>query len=208
MSLSHFEEQPEFSSLLAEARAGSTDALGRVLMESRDHLLRRAHRQLARKLQRKVSPSDLVQETFLEAIRDFAQFHGGHADELVAWLHRILVNNSLNVGRDYSDTEKRAVDREVSLLGRDTRGGGTLEVQRSTPTPSDQAIAHEEATLLDTALAGLPVHYRRILHLRYHDQRTFVQIGKTLRCSAGAARKMWTRAVERLRQVLDLPDES
>src|SRR5437588_10211778 len=62
------------------ARAGSTDALGRLLGAYRNYLLRIARQEIAPALQAKESPSDVVQETFLDAQRDFARFHGSPAD--------------------------------------------------------------------------------------------------------------------------------
>ena len=44
----------------------------------------------------KLEPSDLVQETFLKAHREFTQFAGQSEPELVAWLRRILVRSLAN----------------------------------------------------------------------------------------------------------------
>lgn len=192
----------EFARLLAEARAGSIDALGRAFMGCRNYLLRVAKSQLTPDLQSKFSPSDLVQETFMEAQRDFTHFDGDCADELVAWLCHILVNNLANVGRAYHNTQRRALNREIPLLDGESGGRWILDVPQDTPSPSEQAMVREEAALLDAALANLPEHYRRILQMHCYQQRTFVQIGEAENCSAEAARKLWARAVRRLRQTL------
>ena len=47
----------------------------------------------------RLDPSDLVQETFLEAHRDFPRFEGGTEREVVAWLRRILVRNLADQAR-------------------------------------------------------------------------------------------------------------
>src|SRR5262249_7844950 len=78
-----------FGHRLAEARAGLTEALGELLQECRNYLLLLANQKCDPDLSAKVSPSDLVQETFLEAQRDFGQFHGASEEELRAWLGRI-----------------------------------------------------------------------------------------------------------------------
>src|SRR5262249_54728266 len=97
---------------LARARAGDRDALGRVLEVCRRYLLLIADRQLDADLRAKGGASDLVQETFLEAQRDFAQFAGNSEEELRAWLRRMLLNNLGNFTRRYRATGKRAVGRE------------------------------------------------------------------------------------------------
>src|SRR5436305_11185825 len=105
--------------LLAAARAGSTEALGRVLETCRRYLLLVAERQLDPKLRAKGGASDLVQQTFLEAQRDFARFQGTSEAELLAWLSRLLQNNVGDLARRYRGTGKRDIEREVALPGSD-----------------------------------------------------------------------------------------
>src|SRR6516162_6479595 len=100
---------------LAAARTGSSEALGQALQACRGYLLLLAKRELDPDLRAKGGASDLVQETFLEAQRDFAHFHGNSAEELRAWLRRLLLNNVANFTRQYRERAKRQVGREVSL---------------------------------------------------------------------------------------------
>ena len=62
--------------LLAQARAGDGEALGRLLEQYRSYVALLARHQLGKRLRGKVDSSDLVQEAFLEAQRDFGQFAG------------------------------------------------------------------------------------------------------------------------------------
>src|SRR5437870_8093656 len=89
---------------LAEARAGSPEALGQMLEACRGYLLLVAQRELAPDLRAKGGASDLVQETFLEAQRDFPRFSGRSEAELLAWLRRLLLNNLANFTRHYRAT--------------------------------------------------------------------------------------------------------
>src|SRR5262245_17294596 len=101
--------------LLAAARGGSREALGEALEACRAYLLHVAQRELAPALQAKGGASDLVQETFLDAQRDFHRFHGGSEEELLAWLRQVLRHKLANFTRHYRGTDKRAVAREVAL---------------------------------------------------------------------------------------------
>src|SRR5262245_20956863 len=76
-----------------DAREGSSEALGQLLEGCRQYLLLVANQQLDPGLRDKLGPSDLVQETFLDAQQDFRHFHGHTEPELLAWLRRILLNN-------------------------------------------------------------------------------------------------------------------
>jgi hypothetical protein len=58
------------------ARRGSGDALGQVLAYCQQYLLALADHELTPDLQAKLGASDLVQDTFLEALRDFGKFQG------------------------------------------------------------------------------------------------------------------------------------
>ena len=60
------------------------------------------------------------------------------------------------------------------------------------------AAGAEQTRKLQEALARLPEDYRRVLALRYEEERTFEEIGRLLQRSENAARKLWLRAVERL----------
>src|SRR5215467_12834077 len=109
------EQRPRIAEQITSARAGSGAALGRALNGCRAYLLLIAEKELDPDLRAKGGASDLVQETFLEAQRDFARFDGTSEAELLAWLRRILVNNLGNFSRRYHGTHRRALDREVEL---------------------------------------------------------------------------------------------
>jgi RNA polymerase sigma-70 factor (ECF subfamily) len=185
---------------LAEARAGSREALGQVLETFRGYLLLIADRELEPELRAKGGASDLVQETFLEAQRDFSRFHGNSAEELRAWLRRVLLNNVANFTRQYRERAKREVGREVPLEAGGSshkRGAG---LAADTISPSGQAVAHEQAEALARALERLPPDYRQVLALRHEEQLTFEEIGQKMQRTANAARMLWLRAVERLQK--------
>ena len=55
-----------------------------------------ARARLDPRLQAKVDPSDLVQQTLLEAYQGMKDFRGTTTDELAAWLRRILARNLAN----------------------------------------------------------------------------------------------------------------
>jgi RNA polymerase sigma-70 factor (ECF subfamily) len=78
------ERSHDVARYLPEARAGSPEALGRALEGCRLYLLALAERELDAGLRAKGGASDLVQETFLEAQRDFARFRGDSEAELLA----------------------------------------------------------------------------------------------------------------------------
>jgi RNA polymerase sigma-70 factor (ECF subfamily) len=191
---------PELVRWLSAARAGSPEALGRALEACRAYLLLVAARELDPALRAKGGASDLVQQTFLEAQRDFAAFHGNSEAELLAWLRRLLLNNVANFSRAYRGTGKRDVGREVALGAGGASGVGDSAVPADTPSPSSEFLAGERSRALQQALARLPEDYRLVIRYRYEEERPFEEIARLLNRSPNAVRKLWARAVERLQQ--------
>jgi len=190
--------------LLEEARAGDGTTLGRLLELYRRYLTLLARVQIGQRLQGKVDASDLVQETFLEAHRNFTTFRGGSEAELIRWLRQILAANLADMFRRYLGTQGRDVrlEREIEagidhssvMLDR-----GLVAVQSS---PSQQASQREQAVLLADALDELPGDYREVLVLRNLEGLTFPQVAQRMGRSVDSVEKLWMRGLVRLRQVL------
>lgn len=186
-------------SVLEETAAGSSELLGQLLEAYRPYLLKVANEELDSDLRGKAGPSDLVQQTFLDANRDIVQFRGKSEAELLAWLRRVLLNNLANFRREFRDTDKRDVGREIAV---DPGALQNSALAAHDPSPSGEAQAREETEALERALARLPDDYREALVLRHQKGRSFAEIGAALGRSADAARKLWARAVEALQSEL------
>src|SRR4051794_32776077 len=100
--------------LIQRCRAGEPAAHERLFSRYRPDLEVLAEAQLGRHLRAKCDPSDLVQQTLLEAHRDFGVFQGNTEAELLAWLRRILAHNLFNEARRFA-ARQRDTAREVSL---------------------------------------------------------------------------------------------
>jgi RNA polymerase sigma-70 factor (ECF subfamily) len=185
---------------LDAARTGSPEALGAILEACRGYLLLVAQRELDPRLQAKGGASDLVQQTVLDAVRDFPRFEGASEDELLAWLRRLLLNNVTDFARQYRATDKRAIDRERPLEAGDSSRAPGGAFAADTPTPSREVMAREQDRAIQAALGRLPENYRQIIQLRYQEERSFEEIGEQLGLTANAARKLWLRAVKRLQE--------
>src|SRR5437868_15120216 len=101
--------------LLDRARAGGGLALGQLLELYRGYLSLLARLQIGRRLQGKVDAADLVQDTFLEAHRNWKRFRGTTEAELLSWLRRILAARIVDVLRRYLGSQRRDVRLEREL---------------------------------------------------------------------------------------------
>jgi RNA polymerase sigma-70 factor (ECF subfamily) len=177
-----------FSATLDAARNGSAPALGAILESCQGYVRAIATRQLPRKLRGRVSPSSLVQETYLRACRHFGQFRGRSERQLLLWLRRIMLHCLLNL--------LRTAEFRTPLGALPAHLGGR------SAAPAQQAADLECGRALSLALDCLPAHYRLVIELRHFDRLPFEEVGALLGCSAEAARKVWARAQARLGQEL------
>jgi RNA polymerase sigma-70 factor, ECF subfamily len=193
---------PEF--LLAQARAGDSAALGQLFELYRNYLRLIARPMIDNALRLKLDASDLVQETFLKAHRQFADFAGRDEPELMAWLRRILVRTLADQAK-YHRSRGRNVRRQVSLEALLEQAGGAAQqaLADSLPSPSSMAVRREHAVLLADALEKLPADYREVFVLRNLEHIPFNEIATRLGRSPGASRVLWTRAMQRLSQLLE-----
>jgi RNA polymerase sigma-70 factor (ECF subfamily) len=190
--------------LLAEALRGRRESLGALLEVYRHYLYLQARAQLDLHLRARANPSDLVQETFLQACRHFDQFRGQSPQELLGWLRRILATSLARLSEKQLQARKRDARREVSLEQLPPGGddGEPLRARLVSPgsSPSTQAQRRELSEQVAGQLALLPEPYRDVLVLRNLEGLAFDEVARRMGRSPGAVRVLWLRALDQLRQ--------
>jgi RNA polymerase sigma-70 factor (ECF subfamily) len=199
------------SQLLVEARQGNGEALGPLLELYRGYLQGRAGALIGLNLRGVVNPSDLVQQTFLEAYQDFHQFEGNTEAQWRAWLRRILAHNLANVVEKHVRARKRDRRRQVSLDRRLAAPAHAVASHKpagasNESSPSAHAQRREAAAVLASKLAQLPEDYREVLVLRHYEGLSFEEVARHMGRTSGAVRILWVRALDRLRLVLKEED--
>ena len=197
--------------LLKSAKRCSDADIGPLLQLYINYLRILATTQLERHLRQRVSPSDVVQETLLEAHRDFPQFRGDTAYEFVGWLRKILVNNVARVVERNVQAAKRDVRREVPLSNFQRnleQSNARLEniLIDGSASPLSKVQHHEHTLLLADALAEMPADYRDVIVLRNLEGLDFNAVAERMDRKSGAVRMLWLRAMERLRKQLNAID--
>lgn len=190
--------------LLQQARAGSDAALGELLGSYSRYLELLARVQIGRRLQGKVDPADVVQETFLDAHRQFPQFRGTTESEFAAWLRRILAGQLSLLLRRYLGTKARAIGLEQELDAQLDQSSQALDrgLAASTSTPSRYAVRREQALLLADALGRLSDDYREVIILRHLEALGFSEVAQRMGRSEDSVQKLWVRALASLRRTL------
>ncbi len=168
-----------------------------------------ARLQVEPRFRAKFDSSDIVQQTMLEAVRDWPKFRGGTEAELAAWLRQILAHVLLHEMRRFGGAQRRDLGREVSLeqaLAESSRRLGDLLAAPDT-SPSERAGRHELERRLADAMARLPADYAEVILLRNIEGLSHDEIARRMGRGSGAVRMLWVRALARLRQELDLAEQ-
>jgi RNA polymerase sigma-70 factor (ECF subfamily) len=170
----------------------------------RQYLRVLARLQLDLRLQAKVDPSDLVQQTLLRAHERRAQFRGRTEAEFTAWLRQILAAQLAKALRRYA-TGARDLGLERSLEHALEESSARLEAWLATdaPSPSEQADRNEQLLRLAEALARLPEDQRRAVELHYVKGHTLAEVGDRLGRGKRAVAGLLFRGLKRLRQFLE-----
>ena len=145
------------------------------------------------------TPPTFLQETYLKAHREFAQFLGGGERELIGWLRRDP--GALSPTRPSTTAPEAAICAAKSLCKRRStdrawpcRRHCRLGMANGTP------VRREEAVLLADALGVCPPDYRDVFILRNLEHMPVEQVAERMGRSVNAVRKLWTRAMLALAQ--------
>lgn len=178
------------------ARCGDSAALGELLDEFRPYLRVLAQRMVDGRLAGRIDASDVVQQTFLSAVRKFPEFTGDSVDALIAWLVQIHEHNLIDMARRHIVAERRAVGREESELEADIIDPAELS------SPSRRLMRGESAVKLAQALSRLPEDQAEAVRLRHLDGWPLAEIASRMRKTDTAVASLLYRGMKNLRAML------
>jgi RNA polymerase sigma-70 factor (ECF subfamily) len=173
------------------------------LQRYRGYLRVLAEIELGRRWRSKVDPSDIVQQSLLEAHQDRAALKGRTDAELAAWLRTILARNLLNTARDFT-AQKRDVRRERSLAQQMEQSSQRLErfLAAEQTSPSQNFMKGEAAEKLAIALAELPDDQRTAVILKHFHDWSLAEIAAHQERSIDAVAGLLKRGLKKLRLLL------
>lgn len=190
--------------LLERAKLGDEQATGQLLASFESYLTLLARVRLGPKLRGKVDPGDVVQETFLDATRQFPNFRGTHEAELAVWLRRILAGQLALTMRRFLGSKGRDVrlERDIQQQVDDSARALDAGLAAGLTSPSQHASRREQTVLLADAMAKLPPDYREVIILRHLEGLGFAEVAERMERSEDSVQKLWVRALAKLRTSL------
>jgi RNA polymerase sigma-70 factor (ECF subfamily) len=194
-------DSPDTAHLLDQARTGDRQAFERLFGRYRTYLRRVIALRLDPNLRPRVDPSDVVQETHLEAYRRLPDFLERRPMPFRLWLRKTAQERLLVVRRQHLQAARRSVGREVPLSERSSL---LLAQYLRAPglSPSEQADRHELARRVRTALGQLPEADQEVLLMRVFEGLSNMEVGHVLGIDPGTASKRHGRALLRLHKIL------
>ncbi len=141
-------------------------------------------------VQDRAAAEDLVQETYMKALRGFASFQQG--TNFRAWMYKILRNTFLTT---------QAGLKSAAFVSLDSDDDKPAEPAVS-ETPESVLLARVELEAIQSALEKLPVKFREIILLSDLEEMTYQEIGDTLGIPAGTVMSRLSRARKAMRELL------
>src|SRR5262245_52451024 len=179
------------SGLLKRARQGDHYALGELLECFRPAMQDWARQFLSPLLAQKVGASDLVQETCLDAMRDFGAARVTDAAGLETWLATLLANNLKDWQRKFTMSKKRNLRRERPLGDVESKQGLVAAMLASgDSSPESRLLKRESNDLVTQALDRLPRGYRQVIIWRNDERQSWAEIAQRLERSEDAVRML------------------
>lgn len=196
-------EPDRLRGLIDRARGHDEQALEQLLSEHAHRLLDSVRAELGDRLRRRLESQDVMQQVYLDALRDIERFENRGDDAFFQWLRRIAINRICDADRRGFQAAKRRGEVRAADLGADASIAGLFEAIRAPGArPSMAAGLGEEVAMLDRALGQLSEDHRKVIELRYLRQLNVAETAARMERSERAVRGLCVRALIRLRELL------
>ena len=184
--------------LVHKAQGGDGGALERLFERYYARVRRIVRLRMGRDLRRSVDSGDILQETFIAAVRSFQTFEVRDEASLINWLSKLAERQILTAAARYS-ARKRDKRREV-LLSEAAVGSEDdsvpFELEASTRAPLEHLSTEEQTAIVESCIHELPEEVRELIILRDYAGAAWDTVAReTGRPSAAAARMMHARAL-------------
>src|SRR6516165_4823205 len=200
------DESSETNRLLCQEAQGDSLPFSALLEQSRPRLRRMVALRLDPRLHGRIDPSDVIQETYLEASVRLAEYLQKPTMPFFLWLRFLAGQKLVTLHRHHLGRQMRDAGREVSLyrgrLPETSSAALAAQLLGHEARPSEAAIRAELKIRLQEALNGMDPLDREVLALRHFEHLSWAETAQTMGITEGAASKRYVRALKRLRTIL------
>jgi RNA polymerase sigma-70 factor (ECF subfamily) len=200
------DDSSETNRLLQQAAQGDPERVGAMLEQHRPRLRRMIALRLDPRLHGRIDPSDVIQETYLEAAARLAEYLQKPAMPFFLWLRFLAGQKLVTLHRHHLGRQMRDAGREVSLyrgrLPETSSAALAAQLLGHEARPSEAAIRAELKVLLQEALNSMDPLDREILALRHFEQLSLAEAAQVLGLTESGACRRHLRALGRLKEIL------
>ena len=195
------EDSAETHRLLQRISRGEAEAFNELFARYHNDLRQQIELRLDRRLRARLDPSDIVQETQLDALRQLDNFLEHRPMPFSLWLRKTAYQRLIKCHEQHIQATRRSVKREI-LLSDETSQQLMHRLHTLGPSPSQRAAQRESTRRVHIALAQLKNVDREILLMRYVEDLSNGEIGLILDLQPGTVSKRHARALVRLEKLL------
>lgn len=191
-----------------DLRRGDAQALGDLFSRHRERLRRMVEFRLNARLRGRISPSDVLQEAYIDALKRLPHFQKEPDVPFFIWLRSVTIQRLIDVHRQHLGAQARDAGREVRFApggqgGAEASSEAMAELMGDMTSPSMAVQRIEAVASLRAVLDGLEPIDREVLALRHFEEMSNNEVAAVLGIQPAAASKRYIRALERLRAALE-----
>jgi len=203
-------KEPDTEELILLARGGDVSARGRLLVRYQDRLKRMIDIRMDRRLRARIDPSDVIQETLIDAMEKLPAYLERRPLPFYPWIRQIAWERLVKLHRLHLGAQKRSVRREAHdwlplsdhssmALAQRLLDGGL--------SPSGELLQKELRENVRAALDRLSAEHREVLVLLYLEDLTNAEVAAILGITEAAVKMRHLRALKGLATLLREPWE-
>jgi RNA polymerase sigma-70 factor (ECF subfamily) len=181
------DSREEDSRLIQKAIRGDDLAYKRLMQKYHDAIFNFIFRMVHDREQ----VEDLTQEAFIKAFSSLKSFNEEYA--FSTWLYKIATNNCIDYIRKRK-LQMYSINKPIESRDSDF----TFELPDESYEADRELIDDQRARMLKEAIEQLPDKYRRVIHLRHVDEKSYEEIAAMLKLPIGTVKAHIFRAREML----------
>ena len=183
--------------LVGQAMQGDQKAFAELMSRYKDSI----YFMLLKMVNNRDDADDLTIEAFGKAFKNLHQYTPDYA--FSTWLFKIATNNCIDFIR-----RKRKMTFSIDQ-GIESENGSEMQFEIKSPNldPEERMIKNQKAVLMREVVEKLKPRYRRLVELRYFQERSYDEIASELQLPLGTVKAQLFRAREFLYQILKTDQE-
>lgn len=197
---------PRESELFEKAKTGDLGSLAELFLACRERLRGMVQLRLDWRLRRRVDPSDVLQEAYIDYARRFRRYCQEPALPFYLWLRQLTAQRLIDVHRRHLGAKMRDATLEASIWTQSlppVSSNSLASRLLGRVTSASRAFQRAEDQMkVQQALERLKPIDREVIALRHFEMLTNEETALTLGLAKTAASNRYIRAMRRLKDEL------